>query len=74
MWEMTVTTTKAFFSGTLFADNGKAFRSMALGLAIASALFLLARALRLPAWGAAAGAGFLGGVLQPWLLRNVKYR
>jgi hypothetical protein len=74
MWDMAVTTTRAFFSGRLFADNGKAFAAMGLGIGLTLALFLLVLRLGLATWAAAVLAGFLGGVLQPVLLRNVKYR
>jgi hypothetical protein len=64
----------AFFKGKLFANNAKAFGSIAIGVAVAAALFLIARKLGVGGAGAAAVAGLLGGAASPFLLRNVKYR
>ena len=74
MWQMALDSAQAFFRGRLFADTGKALRTIAMGVALTLVLFLLARKLGLALWAAAAIAGLIGGALQPRLLKNVKYR
>lgn len=60
--------------GKLFADPYMAYRQLALG-ALITALLLVALAYSaLPLWGAALAAGFIGGALQPYLFRNLRYR
>ena len=71
---MILSSSRAFFRGRLFANNGKAFGQIAIGVAVTALLFLAARRLGIPLWGAAAVAGFLGGGLQPYLFKNLKYR
>ncbi|HEX4382077.1 MAG TPA: hypothetical protein VH083_03985 [Myxococcales bacterium] len=74
MFGMVFGSAKSFFQGRLFADNGKAFGSIGIGIALTAALFLIARKLGITAPGAAGLAGLIGGAAQPFLLRNVKYR
>ena len=71
---MAVSSAQLFFRGKLFHDNPKVFGIIALGVAVTVVLFLGARMLGLAPWIAAAPAGLIGGALQPFLLRNVKYR
>ena len=74
MWEMALNSASIFFKGKLFADNKKAFGQIAVGAGATALLFLAARKLGLPAWSAALVAGFIGGGLQPFLFKNLKYR
>jgi hypothetical protein len=74
MFGMVTSSATMFFQGKLFANNGKAFGTIAIGIVATAALFLILCKLGLPLLGAAALAGLAGGALQPFLLRNVKYR
>ena len=74
MFEMALTSMSAFLRGRLFAHNGKAFGQIAIGVIATTVFFLAVRKLGLSAWGAGAAAGFFGGVLQPFLFKNLKYR
>lgn len=74
MFEMALTSISAFFRGRLFAHNAKAFGQIAIGVGATALVFLLARRLGLPLWGAGLAAGFLGGGLQPFLFKNLRYR
>lgn len=74
MWEMALSSARAFLRGRLFANNGKAFGQIAIGVVVTALLFLAACKAGVALWGAGAAAGFLGGALQPFLFKNLKYR
>lgn len=74
MFEMALSSMSAFLRGRLFANNGKAFSQIAVGMASSALLFLAACKLGVSLWGAGALAGFVGGALQPFLFKNLKYR
>lgn len=64
-----------FFRGELFADSGKAYMQLAIGILFTALCFVAAhRFAGFPYWLAAAVAGFLGGALQPYLFRDLRYR
>jgi len=75
MFDMVLNSIGLFFKGKLFADPAKAYAQLAIGI-LFTALLLIAglKFAGLPSWAAAAVAGFFGGVLQPYLFRNLKYR
>ncbi len=74
MFDMVKNSIGLFMSGKLFAEPGKAYMQLALGIAFTVACFLIAlRFGGLAHWAAAAIAGFLGGTLQPYLFRNLRY-
>jgi hypothetical protein len=74
MWSMAITSIGLFFRGKLFANPAQAYRQIAIGvLATAVALFVLAVA-GVPVWLAALIAGFGGGMLQPYLFKDLRYR
>lgn len=73
MWNMAMSSVTLFMQGKLFAEPGKVFRQTLIGM-IASALVLVVLAksgLSLPV--AAAIAGIVGGALQPWLFKDLRY-
>ena len=74
MWSMAITSIGLFFRGKLFANPAQVYRQIAIGvLATAVALFVLAVA-GVPVWLAALIAGFGGGMLQPYLFKDLRYR
>jgi Kef-type K+ transport system membrane component KefB len=74
MWSMAVTSIGLFFRGKLFANPSQVYRQIAIGvLAAAVVLFVLAM-IGVPVWLAALIAGFGGGVLQPYLFKDLRYR
>jgi hypothetical protein len=74
MWEMAITSIGLFFRGKLFANPTQVYRQLAIGVvATAIVLFVLAVA-GVPVWLAALIAGFGGGVLQPYLFKDLRYR
>jgi hypothetical protein len=75
MLDMVRSSIVLFFRGKLFADPGKAYTQLAIGIVFTALVMLAATKLAtLPLWAAAAIAGFLGGVLQPYLFKNLRYR
>lgn len=74
MWEMAVTSMTAFFRGRLFANNGRAYSQIALGAGTTALIFLAERKAGLSMLAAAPMAGFIGGALQPFLFKTLKYR
>jgi hypothetical protein len=63
-----------FFRGRLFADQRKAVLLIAAGIAFTALLGIALAKSGVPLWGAALVAGFAGGVLQPWLLKTIRFR
>ncbi|QCI79839.1 hypothetical protein E6W36_10965 [Hankyongella ginsenosidimutans] len=72
MFETVMGSAKLFFQGKLFRDTGLAIRLLLLGALIAAAV-TVAVGLVLPVWAAGIAGGFVGGGVQPWLYRNIKY-
>ncbi len=73
MWEMAKHSVVLFFQGRLFQDYGAVFRRLAIGVLLTTVVFLLLALPGLPLWVAAAVSGFVGGLLQPYLFRDLKY-
>lgn len=74
MLDAFLTSMRLFLRGKLFQDPWQVFRLSLLGVAVSAALFLLLTLAGLGTAGSAGVAGLLGGALQPWLFRNLKYR
>jgi hypothetical protein len=74
MWEMLKVSIKGFLTGRLFASNSHDYGYLALGVAFSAALFLVLWAVGVPRDVSAGLAGFAGGVLQPRLYKNLRYR
>jgi hypothetical protein len=74
MWEMAIASIGLFLRGKLFANPAQVYRQLAIGIvATAIVLFVLTVA-GVPLWFAALIAGFGGGVLQPYLFKDLRYR
>jgi hypothetical protein len=74
MFEMAKNSASLFFQGRLFADNKAAYRRIAMGIAATAVIMVLGVLVGLPLWAAALGAGFIGGALQSFLFKSLKYR
>lgn len=74
MLEMAKSSIVLFLRGRLFADPARVCRQTVIGaLATAAILFGLAR-LGVPMIAAAAIAGLIGGAVQPYLFKDLRYR
>ncbi len=73
MFEMVKNSAVLFFQGRLFQKPEEVYRQLAIGIGITLVVFLvLVNVAGLPL--AAAIAGFLGGALQPYLFKDLKFR
>lgn len=63
-----------FFRGKLFAEPGKVYRQMAIGAGVTAVLLVVLAKAGMPLAAAAALACLIGGALQPYLFKNLKYR
>ena len=73
MWSMAQSSMLLFFRGKLFADPAMVFRQLASGILVTALLLVGLVALGAPLWAAALVAGLLGGALQPWLFKDLRY-
>lgn len=75
MIEMVKNSIGLFLRGKLFAEPAKAYTQLAIGILFTVAVFLTTlHFAELPHWLAATIAGFIGGSIQPYLFRNLRYR
>lgn len=74
MWEMAKSSIVLFFKGKLFAEPAKVYRQTAIGTAVTAALLVVLAKAGLPLVAAAAIAGLAGGLLQPYLFKDLRYR
>ncbi|MFA5122023.1 hypothetical protein [Zavarzinia sp.] len=63
-----------FFSGTLFAEPSKAYAQMAIGIGVTAVLVIALGLAGAPLWAAGLVGGAVGGAVQPYLFKNLRYR
>lgn len=75
MWDVdtAVSTVQMFVRGKLFKDMKQFARQSAIGIVITAAVVTGLSFAGLSPLGAAGVGGFLGGVLQPFLFKDLKY-
>ncbi len=73
MIDMVLNSIQLFFQGKLFQDPAKVVQDIAIGAAVTAAVLIGASFAGLALWAAGGLAGLVGGILQPWLFRNLKY-
>lgn len=74
MWAMATSSISLFFQGKLFAEPGKVYRQLAIGIFVTALLMVVFAKIGAPLWCAAIGAGLIGGALQPYLFKDLRYR
>jgi hypothetical protein len=75
MWDLAKQSMVLFLEGKLFASARQAYGLMATGAIGTAVVFLLAvKALHAPLVVAAPLVAFAGGLVQPRLFKNLKYR
>ena len=75
MLEMAMSSIGLFLRGKLFAEPGKAMTQLLIGVVVTAAIFLISVKLAGAApWLAAVIAGSIGGALQPYLFKDLRYR
>ena len=73
MWEMTKNSIVLFFRGKLFADPRMVTRQLAIGIVVTAILFVGLAKAGAPLWLAALVAALLGGGLQPYVFKDLRY-
>lgn len=74
MFEMAKSSMILFFQGKLFSDPAMVLRQTGIGAAVAALLVIVLAKIGLPLAAAAALAGLIGGALQPYLFKDLRYR
>lgn len=74
MWEMAKTSITLFLRGKLFQDTGQVMRQIAMGVVTTAVVLVGLAVAGVPLWAAALVAGLLGGMMQPYLFKDLKYR
>jgi predicted oxidoreductase len=74
MWTMARSAFSLFLRGRLFANPRTAYGRLAAGILFTALVCLILTVAGTPLWAAAMVAGFLGGGLQTYLLKTVKFR
>lgn len=75
MLDMALSSIGLFLRGKLFAEPAKAMTQLTIGIIATLLLFLIAiKIVGAPLWLGAAIAGFVGGALQPYLFKDLRYR
>lgn len=76
MWDldMATDTLTMFFKGRLFKDMKQFARQSAIGIVLTAAVLLALSFTGLPILAVAGIAGFVGGVFQPYLFKDLKYQ
>ena len=57
-----------------FANPGKVYGRLALGISVTAVLLTVIAKAGAPLWGASLIAGLVGGALQPYLFKDLRYR
>ncbi|MFN5035176.1 MULTISPECIES: hypothetical protein [Pseudomonadota] len=70
---MTKNSIVLFFRGKLFADPRMVTRQLAIGIVVTAILFVGLAKAGAPLWLAALVAALLGGGLQPYLFKDLRY-
>ncbi len=74
MWEMAKSSIVLFFRGKLFADPLKVYRQTIIGAIVTAVLLIALAKVGVPLIAATVVAAFVGGVLQPYLFKDLRYR
>jgi len=73
MFEMVMNSITLFVQGRLFKDIGAVIRQALIGITVTAVLMVGLSFAPIPLWAAAAIAGLIGGMLQPYLFKDLKY-
>ncbi|MEJ2623838.1 MAG: hypothetical protein P8Z80_04655 [Pseudolabrys sp.] len=74
MWQMAIHSIVLFAQGKLFSEPAKVYRQTFVGAAVAAAVLVILAKIGVSLVLAAVVAGILGGALQPYLFKDLRYR
>lgn len=73
MWDMFSNSFKLFCKGKLFREPRAVLRQWSIGFAVSIAVLVVLAKIGLALWLAVTVAALVGGGLQPFLFKNLKY-
>ena len=74
MWTVAKSSIALMCQGRLFADPKKVSRQWAVGSFVTATILFVGAKAGAPIWIAALTAGLIGGALQPYLFKDLRYR
>jgi hypothetical protein len=74
MWTMATSALSLFLRGQLFANPSQAYTRLAAGITAVALLCIALTIAGIPVCAAAMIAGFIGGGLQTFLFKTVRFR
>jgi hypothetical protein len=73
MWTVAKSSIVLLFQGRLLAEPIKVSRQWAIGSAVTTAILFAGVEVGAPIWIAGLTAGLIGGALQPYLFKDLRY-
>ena len=73
MWDMAKNSMILFARGKLFKNIGSVFMNSFIGILLTAIIFVGLAFVGLNIWIAAGIAGLIGGFIQPYLFKDLKY-
>ncbi len=73
MLDMVMNSVTLFFQGRLFKDIGAVIKMAMIGIALTAIILIGLVLAGLPLWLSAVIAGLIGGGVQPYLFKDLKY-
>jgi len=73
MWVLAKSSIVLLFQGRLFADPMKVGRQWAVGSVVTATILFVGAKAGAPIWVAGFTAGLIGGALQPYLFKDLRY-
>jgi hypothetical protein len=74
MFDMLLNSVTLFMKGKLFQDLGSVFIKLLIGILVTSVICFGAVKLGLSIWLAIGAASLIGGAIQPYLFKDLKYK
>jgi len=74
MWAVAKSSIALMCQGRLFADPKKVGRQWAVGNVVTATILFVGAKAGAPIWIAGLTAGLIGGALQPYLFKDLRYR
>ena len=73
MWTVAKSSIVLLFQGRLLADPVRVSRQWAIGSAVTAVILVVGVKVGAPIWIAGLTAGLIGGALQPYLFKDLRY-
>ena len=74
MFDILLNSIVLFWKGKLFQDLGSVIRQALIGIVVTAIICVAAVKLGATLWLGVVVASIIGGLIQPWLFKDLKYR